>query len=99
MNENQASKTIRKRRGILLIVLYVAMEVALLGGAYVWWDSHCRTYLDNLAIMLTPLAFVYINSTCFGGTWPKTWSRKRWAVVAILWIAAVLLLSWGMEHL
>lgn len=99
MDNNSPKKQIRKGRGILLIALYVALEAALLGGAYAGWDNPCRIYLYNLAIMLTPLAFVYINSTCFSGTWPKAWSGKRWAVVAILWLAAVLLLRWGMEQL
>lgn len=69
-------KTLHKRRGLILIAAYILIEVALFAGSQI---GHIRC-LHILATLLTPLAFFYINATCFGGI--PVWSGKRWAVVA-----------------
>lgn len=96
MKEHKQSspKPIRKRLCIILIAVFVVVEAALYAGVYMW-DYAC---LQSLAILLTPFAFLYINSTCLGGTYPS-WSGKQWALAAFVTVAVALAVGWIAQNL
>lgn len=81
------TRQLHGRRGIVLILIYIVLEAGLWGASKAY-DSNVSF---SLATLLTPLAFLYINATCFGGR--PVWSGKRWTAVALVWLAVAMVLG------